>query len=116
MNWDSRLDSFLEDEVTIEPPTTRTQAQAQSYGPPVTYPAQVFPWVERVITPVGAGTGRNAEGREVRSTGIVRIKDRVAIDQKSRLTLPAGWVPQQPPILGVRPMKGAGLAVTEILF
>lgn len=116
MTWDDRLDSFLEDEITIEPPTTMSQSQAHSYAAAVTYAAQVLPWVERVITPVGAGGGRNSEGRETRSAGVVRIKERVSIDPRSRLTLPAGWTPRQPPILGIRPMQGAGLGLTEILF
>ncbi len=108
MTLDASLYSFLEDEVTIEPFVSLSQAQVASYGPAVTYPAQVLPYSEKVIDP------RN--GREVRSTAQIIIPERLAIDHRSRITLPAGFSPNQPPIMAVRPIKGLGLDHTSILL
>lgn len=107
MAMDSTMLSLMEDSITIEPYTSSDQKQAPVYGAAVTYQAQVLPWAERVIGP---------GGREVRSTARVIIPDRVAVDIRSRITLPTGFSPQQPPILGVRPIKGLNLDSTEILL
>jgi hypothetical protein len=116
MTFDDRLLCMFEEEITYEPPTTRTQSQAQSYGTAVTYPAQVLPWVERVITAVsGHAVGENAGSREVLSKCKVIIPGRVELDPQGRITLPAGHTPQQPQIRAVRPYKGIGLDCTEIL-
>jgi hypothetical protein len=56
----------------------------------------------------------NQAGREVISNIQVYIPERVHIDQRSRLTLPTGFVPQQPQILGIEPLKGLGLDHTAI--
>lgn len=108
MSFEESLESFLEDEVTIEPFVSLSQAQVASYGPAKTYAAQVLPYVEKVIDP------RN--GREARSTAQVIIAERLAVDYRSRITLPAGFSPNQPPIMAVRPIKGLGLDHTSILL
>jgi hypothetical protein len=107
MTLDSSMLSLMEDSITIEPYTGQDSQQAPTYGDAVTYQAQVLPWTEHVIL---------AGGREVRSTTSVIIPDRVFIDQRSRITLPAGAVPNQPPILGVQPLRGLSLDNTRILL
>lgn len=100
------LDLF-EDTITIEPYSAETGARAQSFGSSVTYRAIVQRGARRVI-------GR--DGREVISNVQVTIPERVAIDQRSRVTLPTGFVPLRPPIIGVEPLKGLGLDHTVILL
>lgn len=107
MTLDPAMLELMEDTVTIEPASSVDQYQAVSLGAAVTYRAQVLPWVERVIGP---------DGREVRSTAKVVIPDRLSIDPRSRITLPSGFNPQQPPILGIRPIRGLSLDHTEILL
>jgi hypothetical protein len=107
MTLDTSMLSLMEDTVTIEPYAGTNAQQAVTYGTAVTYAAQVLPWSERVIM---------AGGREVRSTTSVIIPDRLFIDQRSRITLPAGVVPNQPPILGVQPLRGLSLDHTRILL
>jgi hypothetical protein len=61
----------------------------------------------------------DAKGREMNSNVRVIIPDRVLIDPRDRITLPTGWVPNQPPILAVRPCGGVvGMAMdsTEVLL
>lgn len=107
MSLDPTMLTLMEDTVTIEPFQGYDYQQAPSYGPAVSYPAQVLPWSERVI---------DAQGREIRSTARVIIPDRLAIDTRSRITLPAGFEPNQPPIRGLRPLRGLNLDHTEILL
>lgn len=110
MTLDGAIVSLLDDTVTIEPFVSQDTSQAPTYGAAVTYPAQVLPWVERTI---------DAQGREFRSSAKaakVIIPDRLAVDPRSRITLPAGFVPNQPPIRAVRPNKGLGLDHTEIVL
>ncbi len=106
MTLDTAMLDLMEDTVRIEPYVGQSSSQAPSYGAAVTYPAQVLPFSERVIGP---------GGREVRSNVQVIIPERIAVDLRSRLTLPAGFVPNQPPILAVQPMKGLSLDHTRIL-
>ena len=98
---------FFGDTVTLEPYTGQDVSQAPTYGAPVSYQAQVLPYVERVIT---------AAGREVRSSARVLLPDRLQIDPRSRITMPAGFAPLTPPILGIRPTKFQDLDVTEVLL
>lgn len=107
MTLDPGMLDLMEDTVTIEPFSSVDQYQAVTFGAAVTYRAQVLPYVERVIGP---------DGREVRSTAKVIVPDRLSIDPRSRITLPSGFNPASPPILGVRPIKGLGLDSTEILL
>ncbi len=107
MTLDTSMLSLMEDVVTIEPYTGQNSQQAPTYGTAVSYQAQVLPWTERVIL---------AGGREVRSTSSVIIPDRLFIDTRSRITLPVGNVPLQPPILGVQPLRGLSLDHTRILL
>ena len=102
------MNEFYPDEITIEPFSSSTITQAQSYGTAVTHIAQVTAEWSLVI---------NKEGREMKSTVVVLIPERVHIDSRDRLTLPSEWVPNQPPILSVKPIGGVAsisLDSTEI--
>lgn len=105
MTFPSSLLFGFEDEVTVEPYASMTGAQVFSYGTAVTYQAQIQRGAKRVT---------NSQGREVISNASVIIPERVHIDQRSRVTLPSGFVPNQPPIIGVEPLKGLGMDHTVI--
>jgi hypothetical protein len=102
---DSSINGYLDDSVTIEPYTGQSQTQAPSYGAAVTYRANVDPAVNRSI---------DASGREFTSMCVVTISGQLQIDPRSRLTLPAGWVPNRPPIRKIVARSGVGLDHTEI--
>ena len=96
------------DSITLEPWSSNSVTQASAYGAAVTYKAQVVAEWSKTI-------GR--DGRELTSNVRVIIPERVHIDPRDRLTLPSGWVPQQPPILSVSPIGGIdsiGMDSTEI--
>lgn len=105
MTFDGSLLGLMEDEITIEPFTSETAARVPSYGAAVTYKALLERGVRRII-------GQN--GREAISNVQATIPDRVAVDVRSRVTLPAGFAPQQPQILGIEPLKGLGLDHTRV--
>lgn len=107
MTFDLSLLALMEDTIVYEPPTAESGARVISYGTAVTYPALIQRGAKRVI---------GANGRDVISNVQVYIPDRVAIDQRGRVTLPAGFVPQQPPIIGVEPLKGLGLDHTAVML
>jgi hypothetical protein len=98
--------TLMEDTVSIEPFSSLSSSQAATYGTAVNYSAQVLPYSER---------GIDAQGKEWKSTCQVIIPERVAVDIRSRITLPAGFVPNQPPIRAVRPIKGLSLDHTQIV-
>lgn len=106
---DPALLELMPDEITIEPWQSTSVTQAHTYAAAVTYAAQVVNQYELVI---------DSNGRSIKSTARAIIPDRVHIDPRSRITLPAGWVPSQPAIVAVRPVGGVasmGLDSTEIL-
>lgn len=105
MTFDSSLTALMEDTVTIEPYSSMTSEQVYSYGTAVTYAALVQRGVRRL---------RDATGREADSNVQVIIPDRVAVDVRSRITLPSGFSPQTPPIIAVEPLKGLGLDHTVV--
>lgn len=104
MSFAASLKSFMKDTITIEA-ATMDRAQVLTYGAAVTY---------RCLIERGARRTVGADGREVVSTVQVTIPERVFIDQKSRLTLPTGFVPNQPPILNVTHAKNLGLDHTIV--
>ena len=106
MTLDGAMLELMTDTVTIEPFTSLSESQAPTYGASVSYQAQVLPYSERLV---------DAAGREWRSIARVIIPERLAVDIRSRLTLPAGFVPNQPPIRLVRPIAGLSLDHTEIV-
>lgn len=103
---DALLFAF-EDEITVEPFVSMTGAQVFSYGTAVTYPALIQRGAKRVV---------NSQGREVISNVNVTIPERVHIDQRSRVTLPSGFVPNQPPIIGIEPLRGLGMDHTMLML
>lgn len=107
MTFDSSLLFGFEDTITYEPPTSETSARVIAFGTAVTYQALIQRGARRTI-------GQN--GRDVVSNTQVIIPDRVAIDQRGRVTLPAGFVPRQPPIVGVEPLKGLSFDHTMVLL
>jgi len=106
MTFASALLFAFEDEVTIEPFVSMSVAQVSTFGAAVTYPAIIQRGAKRVV---------GSNGRDLISNVNVTIPERVAIDQRSRVTLPSGFVPNQPPIIGVEPLKGLGMDHT-VLF
>ena len=106
MSFDAALDELLFETVSIAPLASLSASQAPSYGSAVTYKAQVMPFVQKEV---------DAQGREFVTKFRVVIPERVAVDPRSKLTLPSGFTPQTPPIRVVRPVKGLGLDHTEIL-
>lgn len=107
MTFDTSLLELYEDTVGVEPFSAETSARVRTYGSTTSYPALVTLGAKRVI---------GSNGSEVTSNVQVMIPERVHIDQRSRVTLPTGFVPLQPPILGLRFTKGLGLDCTEILL
>ena len=105
MTFDTSLSELMFDQVVIEPYASMSASQAPTFGSPVTYNAQVLPWYEMVL---------DANGKQWKSTFKVIIPERVAVDVRSRITLPAGFTPNQPPIKQVQPVLGLGLDHTEI--
>lgn len=105
MSLEASLLELMTEEVTIEPYVSMDGNQAHTYGTAVRYQAQVLPFTTRII---------GQQGREVESTSSVIIPGRVAVDHRSRITLPAGFSPRTPPIQRVEPMAGLGLDHTRI--
>ena len=106
--FDAALEELLFETVTIEAFTGYTGAtQVPSYSAAVTYQAQVLPFAKKMV---------DNQGKEFNSQARVVIPERVAIDLRSRLTLPAAFTPNQPPIRIVRPVLGLGLDHTEVVF
>lgn len=105
--FDGALDELMFEEVTIAPFSGYTGAtQVASYGAAVTYKAQVLPYTQKMT---------DDEGKEFVSQSRVIIPERVAIDPRSKITLPSGFTPQTPPIRMVRPVRGLDLDHTEII-
>lgn len=107
MSFDSSLTDLMFDTVTIEPFVSETAAQVPTYGAAVTYQAQVLPFAEKQV---------DARGKEFVSMAQVVIPNRIAVDLRSRITLPAGFSPSQPPIRSVQPAKGLDLDHTRIVL
>lgn len=105
MTFDASLLELYEDEVTVEPFSGETSARVRTYGTAVTYPAVIESGAKRVI-------GNN--GAEVVSNVQVLIPNRVSIDQRSRVTLPSDYVPNQPPILAISHWKFGGMDATKL--
>ena len=106
MSFDAALDELLFETVTIAPFVSLSASQAPTYGSAVTYKAQVMPFVQKEV---------DAQGREFVTRFRVIIPERLAIDPRSKITLPSGFTPASPPIRVVRPVLGLGLDHTEIL-
>jgi hypothetical protein len=105
MTLNGSLNVFFEDTVLIAAPSGMTGAQVYTYGSDVSYPAIIQQGAKRITT---------SGGKEVDSNVQIYIPDRVFVDPRSRITLPAGFVPNQPPILAVTPLKFQDLDHTMV--
>lgn len=105
MTFDSSLLQLMEDTVTIEPCTGESSARALTFGAAVTYQALIERGNRRII---------NKDGRDTISNVQVLIPERVSFDVRSRVTLPSGFIPQQPPVIGIEPIKALGLDHTVV--
>lgn len=107
MTFDASLDELLNDTITIEPWASQDADLKPTFGTAVEYPAFVELHAKQHI---------DAEGREFISSVRAMVKERLAIDLRSRVTLPSGFVPQQPPLRAVVAHKGLGLDHTVLIF
>ena len=88
----SDFDDFMTDFVTIEPFTARDGYGDATYGAAVSYACRVMTDQQQVTT---------VQGEQVVSRGKIYIMGNPVIDGNDRITLPAGNVPLQPPIIRV---------------
>lgn len=107
MTFDSSLDELLTDTITIEPWSSQDADLKPTFGTSVSYPAFVE-LSEKHFT--------DADGRQFTSHARAVIKDRVFVDLRSRVTLPSGFVPSQPPLRAVFSQKGLGMDHTTLVF
>lgn len=108
MTFDATLTELMVDSITIEPWASQDADLKPTFGTSVSYPnALVELHSERYM---------DAEGREFQSSVRVLLPERLTIDLRSRVTLPSGFVPQQPPLRAVFAHKGLGLDHTILVF
>lgn len=86
------FDDFMTDTVLIEPMLSRTNFGTPVYGPSVAYSARVDAQNRQVV---------DDRGEERLSKGRVYIMGNPAIKPEDRIQLPAGFIPQNPQIVGV---------------
>ena len=105
MAFEDYLD-MMPHEITIEPHTGNNAFGAPTYGSAVTYRALVQQKVNLV---------RDLSNRERASNTKVFVGTVDSIDARSRMTLPTGFLPSQPPIIRVdRPSDERGIHHTVI--
>lgn len=92
MPIDQALRDLMQDTVSIEPYTGQNVNQEDTYGASVDYTCRVVG--KRKIV-------RKPDGQEAVSNAQAWLDRIVAIDPRSRVTLPSRFTPQQPPILMV---------------
>jgi len=85
---------FMTDTVTIEPLVSRDSYGLASYGPAVSYACRIDGTAKQTV---------NVNGAERSITAMLYIPDNPIILPEDRLTMPATFTPQQPPILRVSP-------------
>lgn len=108
MTFDATLTELMVDSITIEPWASQDVALKPTFGTAVTYP--------NVLCELHSKSYMDGEGREFQSSVRVLIPERLSIDLRSRVTLPSGFVPQQPPIRAIFGHKGLGLDHTVLVF
>jgi hypothetical protein len=98
VSFDAALEEFFTETVTLAPLSGQTLSQARSYGAAKSIHARIEQ---------GSRLVRAADGREVVSQTRAFLKP-VATDGSSftpkiddQLTLPAGYTPQQPPLIAM---------------
>ena len=90
----SLFDDFMTDTVTIEPLLSKDDYGIESYGGGTLYACRID---------VGTKQTVNINGVERSVDAMVYLLGTLPIGPTDRLTLPAGFSPQQPPILRVSP-------------
>lgn len=108
MTFDATLTELMTDSITIEPWASQDADLKPTFGTSVTYANALVELHEK--------TYMDESGREFRSSVRVLLPERLEIDKRSRVTLPDGFVPQQPPIRAVFAHKGLGLDHTVLVF
>ena len=108
MTFDASLTELMVDAITIEPWASQDVALKPTFGTSVNYPNALCELHEKTYI--------DGEGREFQSSVRVLIPERLTIDKRARVTLPSGFVPQQPPIRAIFAHKGLGLDHTVLIF
>lgn len=90
------FDDVLNDVVQIEPAIAADDYGGSSYGPAVSYFCRVSG--KEVQT-------TNMNGSLIATKAVVYIMGNPAINPDDRITMPAGFAPQNPVILGVNTVK-----------
>jgi len=98
---------LLPDSVTIEPYTGSDGYGAAQFGSGVTYKARIE---------YGPKDVKNPAGEEVVSNARIFIAATVAIDTRSKITLPAGRGPVNPPIMMVRAVTAMRLQHHTVVY
>lgn len=80
--------------ITVETWTGNDGYGAPTFGPPVAYRGRVVAQTKRLT---------NAQGEEIVSNSTVYLDSRGTFSGKDRITLPEGYEPRQPRILGIAP-------------
>ena len=88
---EEELLELMSDTITVEPPSGTYSDRGQpSFGAAVTYPCRIEPSNGDEIV-------RSASGEERKAAWIIYVGTTTTINPESRLTLPSGFTPQQPP-------------------
>ena len=90
---DTELLELMADSITIEAPDGTYSDRGQpNYSAGVSYPCRIEPEKGDVIS-------RMASGEERRAVWHLYVGTTTTINPESRITLPSGFTPQQPPIV-----------------
>lgn len=112
MSWDPEFEAFMPETITLEPTIALSGFGAQTPGAAKTIRCRIEQEARKVT---------DREGKEVVSQTRLYLKPTAedgtsyTIAPTDRITLPAGFLPQQPPILSVsRQADEAGLHHYEV--
>lgn len=100
------FDDFMTDTIIIEPLVSRDTYGLANYGPAVTYACRIDATTKQTV---------NINGVERSISAMIYLKDNPIILPADRLTMPAFFTPQQPPMLRIAPFTDeSGAHHTEI--
>jgi hypothetical protein len=91
----NEFDDFFNETITIEPFIGQDSYGTPSYGASTSYPCRINGSQRQVIDTMGVIRVSKAK---------INLAGTPVIGPSDRLTLPSGFVPQQPPILVVNPL------------
>lgn len=91
----NEFDDFFNETITIEPFLGRDSYGTSSYGAAVSYPCRINGSQRQIVDVMGVTRVSKAK---------INLAGRPVIGPNDRLTLPATFVPQQPPLLIVNPL------------